>query len=248
MKKALVQYSHGLGDVILLTPHLRYLYDIGYIVDLMCRTEVRTSHLLDNCPYVGELIEIGNPWTAKDFNQQVLDNYDKFVTISNNYDWIGCSLHLTQLPREHKIDITSRELGLDITDKRVEVFLGEDDDVRELVEREYPDGYICVNSNVEFHTEHNWDARDWIRENLPELPVLELGRGGDFYRKWPDINKTFALLKHASYLVLNSSVFVHAADAMECEIEAINYGNHDRKMDCVNVEPRHIRRVGKWVK
>jgi len=236
-----VSYSHGLGDVIMLTPCLRELHQRGYTIDLMCRKSVKESHLLDNCKYINKLIEIQSPWSG-DFDEIIVDNNRKFDKISNEYDWIGESLHLSHIPGEHKIDMTIRELGLETDDKTPEVYIGED--VREFTD--FPDGYIVVNSVVEFHREHDWDARAWIKENLPELPILELGRGGDFYRKWPDINKTFALLKGASYLVLNSSVWVHAADAMGLTIEAVNYGNQDRKMDPVNSEVRHIRREGKW--
>ena len=65
MKKALILYSHGIGDVIMLTPHLRHLYTEGYTIDLMCRVSIRDSKLLDACPYINKLIIVENPWRSK---------------------------------------------------------------------------------------------------------------------------------------------------------------------------------------
>ena len=53
MKKALILFWHGLGDIILLTAHLRHLYKKGYKTDLMCLPETRKSRLLDHCLYIG---------------------------------------------------------------------------------------------------------------------------------------------------------------------------------------------------
>jgi hypothetical protein len=250
MNKALVSFTHGLGDLIQLTPCLRQLNKNGYMVDLMCRKEAITSGLFDECPYTDKLIEIGNPWKAEDFQKQIFDNHEKFVKIANKYDWIGSSLHLTQLPKEHKIDMTARELGLKLDDRYVEVFISEEDDAetKRYVESNFPDGYILRHTDIEFHVEHSWDCSDWIMDELPRLPVVDTGRWGDFARKWDSIGRTFSLLKYAAHRVLSSSVMVHASDALNAPVEVINYGKEDRKVWPVNNIAKRIRECGNWIK
>ena len=56
-------------------------------------------------------------------------------------------------------------------------------------------------------------------------------------------------MKLATHRVLSSSVFVHAADAMGCTIDIINYGRPDKKvwpLDQSRV--LHIRENGKLIK
>jgi len=247
MKKALVLYTHGLGDVIQLTPHLRQLYADGYVVDLMCRAEVRTSHLLDDCPYVGELIDTPNPW-AGDYQGLMIANSNNFIHKGAKYDWMGCSLHTSHQNGEHKIDMTSRELGLTLSDKTPEVYLGDETEVLEYIEREYPNGYIFNHTQIEFHVEHCWDSSEWIRENLPELPVVNTGKDGAHYRRWDNINKTFTLLRNATHRVISSSVMLHACDAMGLKVDVANYGNNDQKMNPVNDIIIKRRECGQWKK
>jgi len=130
MKRALILYWHGLGDIIMLTPHLRYLYNKGYKTDLMCRRQTMESHLLDSCSYIDKLIEVESPWrpvggelsSPEEFIRQANLNIAQFEKLRRDYDWSGMSPHNTQKYRNyHKIDMTSDELELEIEDKSLEV-------------------------------------------------------------------------------------------------------------------------------
>lgn len=225
MKRALVLYWHGLGDVIQLTPHLRHLYKNGFLVDLMCRKEVRNSHLLDNCPYVENFISVENPWRSSlGFVKQREINIDRFNKLKQGYDWAGKSCH-DGIGSKFKIDYTSKELNLIVDSRDLEVFIPPHLDriVSKGVHEKYPDGYIFVHTYVEFHPNHTWDATGWINKNLPNLPIF-------YSKKFNNINEAFVIAREATHRVLSSSVFVHACDAMGCVIDIINYGTPDRKV------------------
>lgn len=252
MKRALICYFHGLGDVIQLTPHMRQLFNdgYGYKVDLMCRKQVKTTHLLDKCPYVDKLIEVPNPWQENDYDDalaEIIKNYNKLKT---EYDWSGISTHRLQLPVS-KIEMTSLELSLNIEYKYLEVFIPEAiyDDARKFIKCKYPDGYIHVHTQIENHPVHSWDATEWIDENLPDLPIINTGKGSSMERYHEDINWTFVLIRHATHRVYSSSVMVHASDALNKIIDIINYGKADRKVwPLEQWKVKHIRERGEMIK
>ena len=111
MKKALILYWHGLGDVVQLMCHLRCLFNQGYRTDIMCIKSVIDSHLLDHCPYIGSTIEVPNPWDDGNFNQLSAMNTHVFRNMSKDYDWHGMAPHKSA-PGTHKVDINSNELNL----------------------------------------------------------------------------------------------------------------------------------------
>jgi len=244
IKKALILYHHGLGDVIMLTPHMRHLYNRGYEIDLMCRESVKTSHLLDNCPYVNKLYIVENPWRSKlGYQKQIDFNVAYFDKLKRLYDWFGVSIHdMKNYDGCHKIDMTSRELGLDLDDKKLEVFISKE--TEQIVSNYELEDYIFEHTFVEFHTEHNWDPSEWRTNNLPHLNVLT-----SYNTTFADINRSFVFAKKAKHRVLSSSVFVHACEAMGCVIDVINYGRPDRKVWPLDQEKiLHIREAGEWIK
>jgi len=245
MKRALILYWHGLGDVIMLTPHLRHLHDEGYMTDLMCRPEVRTSKLLDDCPYVDNLIDVPNPWQSKlGFAPQAKLNIERFQSMRKGYDWAGASPHRLHKTVKgiHKIDMTSQELGLNIKDKRLEVFIPPETD------KPIGNSYIFVHRLCEWHPYHNWDPYQWIKENLPPLDIVYTDDGGK-PKMYDNINKAFELARCARHRIIASSVFVPACDAMGCTIDAINYGRADCKTwPLVQSKVLHIREAGEWIK
>jgi len=252
MPRALLMYHHGLGDVIMLTPCLRWLHQNGYTTTLMCRDAVKESHLLENCKYVQHLKIIENPWQSEiGFQEQVMENQKIFDDICGKYDWCGVSLHTDAKEGESKIDLTARELGIKLEDKSLEVFIPKkiEKEMRKYVKENYPEGFIFRHTDIEYHADHTWDASDWIANELHDLPIVNTGVGGNHYRRWRDINKTFALLHLARHVVLSSSVFVHASDALGKEIDVINYGVKDRKVWPVNQQKvKHIREKCKWIR
>jgi len=249
MKRALLMYWHGLGDVIQLTPHLRYLYQEGFMVDLLCRPEVRTSNLLRYCPYINKLIDVPNPWqSAKGKNNQIQSNNKTFEALRSSYQWSGKSLHNTG--GACKIDTTSRELGLQITDKKLEVFISKEAEQEALcVKNNFPDGYIFVHTMIENHKYHNWNSSNFIAKNYTDVDIIDTGYEGDFYKKFSDIGVSFVLSRDAKARILSSSVFVHACDAMNVCIDVINYGRPDRKVWPLDQSKvMKIRESNKWIK
>ncbi len=251
MKNALILYWHGLGDVIMLTPVLRYLHQHGYSVDLMCRPEVRSSNVLGNCPYVNCLIDIPNPWRSNlGFDNQKNINIDKFKQSSKNYHLSACCLH-ENIIQGCKISTNWNECDLVSDNNELEIFIPTEVEQRTMkhIREYYPDGYVYRHTQIEFHGTHNWDCADWIANNFPNLYVVDTGIGGHYHRVDSDINFSFVLAREATHRVLSSSVFVHACDAMGVTIDAINYGKPDRK-----VWPKgqsrvlRIRENGVWIK
>jgi len=251
MKKALILYWHGLGDIIQLTPHLRHLYNQGYVTDLMCMEQTAKSKLLDDCPYTDELISVPNTWTSPlGFNRQAQVTIERFNGLKTGYDWSGMANHIG-IGGHNKMDFTAKELGLGITDKILEVFISQEVEqgTLEFINNEYPDGYIFVNTFVEEHTYHDWDASGWIKANLPPLQVIDVGYKGAYYMWTDDINDSFVLLREATHRVLSSSVMVHACEAMNVKMDVINYGRPDRKVWSANQDlVLRIRENGVWIK
>lgn len=232
MKKALILYWHGLGDIIQLTPHLRHLYERGYVTDLLCMEQTEKSKLLDACPYTDKLFSVPNVWKSPiGFNAQVAANVNYFNSLKDEYNWSGKSNHIG-IAQSNKVNFTSKELGIVLENKKQEVFISNEllDDAYRYVEFNYPKGFIYVHTQIEEHTYHNWNPYTWIKNNLPDLPVVDTGVGMPYYKYHDNINFTFALIKLAKYRVLSSSVMVHAADALGVTIDVINYGRADRKV------------------
>jgi len=259
MKRALILFWHGLGDIIMLTPHLRHLYNEGYKTDLMCLPETRTSRILEHCPYVGKLIDVENPWrkddrqleglrSRKEFDEKATCNLEKFETLRKDYDWSGASPHyMGRYNLRHKIDTTSVELGVRLKSKRMEVFIPES---AESEARKYMDGdYIFVHTKPRFHAYHNWDATEWMKENLPPLRIINTGYEEEHFMAFDNINTAFVIAREAKHRVLSSSVFLPACVSMGCVIDVINYGRPDHKVWPVDQSKiLHIREKGKWIK
>lgn len=250
-KKALILYWHGLGDIIILTPIMRYLYQQGYLIDLMCHELVAESHLLDYCPYIGKLIPIPNPWWSnKGFEQQKQINTALFIETAKQYDWSTKCYH-KPIINNCKIQTNLYECGLKPADNQFEVFITPSTEKRAMqyIADNYPNGYIFQHTKVPLHECHNWNAHNWIRSNLPDLPIVNAGQNEDHLCFDSDINFSFVLAREATHRVLSSSVFVHACEAMRVKMDVVNYGRPDRK-----IWPKdqslviRIRESGRWIK
>lgn len=247
---------HGIGDIIIMTPQLRELHRQGYEVDLMCRIEVKTSHLLDSCPYIRNLIEIQNPWRSRyGFREAEGRNNSLFKVLKTKYDWSGRAPHKTKncISGMDKIDMNSKELFIDIPDDHLEVFIS--DEIQGYVDSYLteilrPDEKLTyVHTDIEFHIEHTWNAIGFINANFSGTYTFNSGANREYHMWKDDIRYLFAVLNRANNVVLSSSVMVHAADALGKIIDVINYGKGDHK-----VWPRDQRRVksirehGMWIK
>ncbi len=249
MKRALLLYWHGLGDVIMLTPLLRELHKKGYIVDLMCRKAVETSHLLDECPYINKFIIVENPHrSSMGFGAQAQKNINQLNTLGKEYDWVGGSIHYGHMTDKVKRNFDETKISSDNFSLEVYIPKEIEDKALKYIEENYPNGYIFNHTMIEFHEVHNWDSSEWIKENLPNLPIIDTGKSGSHYMKFDDINFSFVLAREAKHRVLSSSVFVHACDAMNVDVEVVNYGRPDRKVWPQNKIIKKIREAKKWIK
>lgn len=227
-KTYLLQYHHGLGDVIQLTPHLRYLWMEGYKIDLMCRQEVVTTHLLEYCPYIHNFIIIKNPWQSHlGFSKQLQVNINYFDQLKLNYDASSISTHVG-IDNMNKMVFTAQELGIDLKDFRPEIFISPaiHQEAKECVQTYFPGGFIFLHYHVEDHPVHSWDGTTYTTSHFPPLPIYDT----NLEPRHPNINFAFAVLGMATHIILSSSVFVHAADAMNKPIDTLFYGKADDKV------------------
>ncbi len=237
MKNALVMNHSGLGDILMMVPCLRELYNQGYMTTLMCRKEVETSHLLDDCPYVDELVEVANPWQSPDFDQQILFNRGTFTALSSEFDWRGKTEQIDMPWGAHKIDEMARELGITLTDRHPEVFIGKEirDEAEAWISSNLSEDFLFCHTNIENHPIHNWDqAESWAYDNLSFSSLYKPFEGG--VPKHENINFSFAIMERALSVVLCSSVFVHALDGMGLWCDCLNFGVADRKVLPVNLD------------
>ena len=164
---------------------------------------------------------------------------------------IGWAKLFTLKKISDKITYNFKETNLPCNDLRLEVFIPPkiEKEAMKYIKNNYPNGYIFNHTTIEFHPAHTWNSINWIKNNLPDLPVIDTGKGGNYYMKFGDINFSFVLAREANYRVLSSSVFVHACEAMNVDMEIINYGRPDRKVWPHNQHlVKRIRENNKWIK
>jgi len=218
MKKALILFPHGIGDVIMATPCLRDLHSAGYTVDMMVRDSVIDSCLLNKCPYIGTLYSI--KVDGKGIRGPAFKNYSlpAFDLIKNSYDWSGVVL-LNGGPS--RIKQIAKELKLRPKSWNLEVFISKK---AHITAWQYlKDNKICdfvFVHTVPVHSGHIWESAEFVKKAFPKLSVVDTR----YLKTWKDINVTFALAYAAKHRVLSCSVMVHACDAMGCTIDAVNYG------------------------
>ena len=249
MKRALVMNHSGLGDLLMMVPCLRELYNQGYMTTLMCREEVKTSHLLDDCPYVDELVEVANPWQSSDFDEQIEFNRGTFTALSSEFDWSGKTEQIDMPFGVHKIDHMAKELGITLTSRNPEVFISKEikREAQEHIDSTLSEDFLFLHSTVPNHPIHNFDnAEQWTRDNLSYSSVYKPFENN--VPKHENINFSFAIMEKALSVVLCSSVFVHCSDALGIWVDAISYGCQDRKVLPVNLDKvLRIREMGSWL-
>ena len=243
----------------MLSPCLKYLYNEGYKVDIMVRDIAIKSGLLKHCPYVGDLIEIKNPWVSHieggwdAFEDQMTANigiYNDLMEIEG-YEFGGMVLrHPDNIP---KIITNAKDLNLPIRDLDLEVFISDDyeDMAGKWVEQNYKDGFIFKH-NSENHAEHRFDFDEWIDKNLPDLPIVTERTMWDNHEKLceVDINLSFAIMKRATHRAVGVSIMFHAADAMQIDVDVAYVGNSNRKifpLDTFDGRIKNFMEIDEWI-
>ncbi len=249
--KLLIYYHHGLGDCILLTPQLKYFHEkFNAEVTLLGRKSVISSKLFQDCPYVGEVVEIDNPWESA-FENQLKLNYRYFRVLSKHYSNAFFIDHRSLNKSWSKVFSNSLSCRIfDAIDIQPEVFVSKraKEMAEDYIHEYFPDGFIFKHTIIPLHKIHTWSAYDWIEENLPDLPIFDVARIDTRNDIFSDINVTFHILSRADHVVLSSSVMAHAADAMKKPIDVLNYGKPDYYNLPVNKDiVRRLRVQGRFV-
>lgn len=228
-KKVLIKYHHGLGDVIALTPQLRYLWSKGYQIDLMCREEVTSSHILDDCKYINKIITIPNPWrdkelrTPEEYNRVEKENTELLESLEG-YD-LKLNVDHKNIPQDiPKTIFNSMQCeftGMTSYDKEIFIPKDVDKQVRQEIAKRFPDGYTFKHTIIPNHEEHS------VGLDIDfGLPVFDTSK--EILNK--DINYTFAYIKYASHIIVSSSVMSQAAEALGKKIDILNFGKCDVKV------------------
>ena len=228
-KQVLIKYSHGLGDIIALTPQLRYFYENNYEVTLMARQEVGSSHLLSACPYVKKIIVIPNPWRDKELRtkeeyKRVEEENTEFMESLEGYD-LKLNVDHKNIPIDiPKVMYNSQQCDVtEIEDYQKEVFIPVEieEEVKQEIKRRFPNGYIFKHTLVPNHTNHSVEIA--IKS---DLPIFDTSK--EVLKE--DINYTFAFIKYATKVIVSSSVMAQAAEALGRNIDILNFGNMDYKV------------------
>lgn len=228
---------HGIGDTICLTPQLRHLYEHNYEVDVLVRPYVIKSRLLEHCPYVNAVIPLPSdrgPFSKSAKRDGITEMFKGiFDELSVNYDYSVKSL--PNFSRKFyfpggKIHCDAKNFfGPDRiplekpTNLDLEVFISEQAEAAalEYIENSYPSGYIFSHTNPRFHGGHKWNPEEWIKANIGgSLPSFK----PNTMSFSEDVNIAFVMAREAKHVILSSSVFVHACDALGVVMDAVYYG------------------------
>ena len=243
MKKCLLLFWHGIGDLINLTPSLRELHHHGSHADILVRKVVADSGVFEECHYATLIpldigsISAGGSRGAKaekraleafEARKDAYDGHWIFKTTSWKVRGALMALYYEEVVRAMSLTPTVK-VSPSVVYGPPEVWIPEwcEQEAAHFVESNYPKGFIFKHTVlIKSRTDntvlgrHNWfDADEWIKRELPALPIWDTSVHGE----WPNINILFAIAKKAQHRVLSSSFMVHACDAMGATMDVVNY-------------------------
>lgn len=213
----LIGYPHGLGDIIMLTPVLRQLYQKKVDVHLAVGARIIQSGILDHCPYVGQLHAVPDTWRRVGCASRMFKEVSE-AELRELGASMGRKARLLWPAPGHRVLRNLGDMGLDVEDYRTELFVGLNDvrAAEELMEKLglRPGAYGFVQSQSLPGPHKNlppgWGAL-WLKKRGLRR-VVEVGVDWD-PRKVP-VNAQFLVMQGAAGVVLIDSCFYHAAGAM----------------------------------
>jgi len=219
MKKCLLLFWHGIGDLINLTPALRELHHHGYHTDILVRKFIVDSRVFDACPYASLIpmdiksVSAGGPRGAEakeialaevEARKDAYDGHWIFHTSSWKVRGALTTLYYEETVRAMSLTPTVNVNSPTAVYGPTEVWIPEECELEaaRFVESKYPKGFIFKHTVPKKHPDHCWlDVDKWIKRELPALPVFD----SDAHGEWGNINILFAIAKKASHRVLASS-------------------------------------------
>lgn len=219
-QRALVCFPHGIGDVIQATPAIRTLYQEGYAIDMMVRSSVISSRLLEDCPYVVNLIKARTDITDEGWEEFQMPHVNK---IKDQYDRVIIS-KIRGIFKHRPVKI-AEDFGVKPENYKLEVFINRNSRqiAAQYVNHHVPDGgFVHVHTKIEVHPKYWWSSLPYVMKTYPKMPILDSGYCGNLHKLWDNINTTFAIMALAKHRVLSLSVMAAAADAMDLEIDLLN--------------------------
>ncbi|MAG44565.1 hypothetical protein CL633_01620 [bacterium] len=222
MKSILIVFWHGIGDVIMATPSFRALrkkYPKAKI-GISLRFNTKDSGILNNCLYFNKIYSINNPWFSSSLERgfKIINKQIQKILQEDSYDevkWINFE------NKKHKVFVAAEELGVNLDNTRYEVFLSKKDEKDAL-------SWLAKNNlqpaNYAFLHTNSGDVRKnisskFFQKRIPSKFKKYVIVGKSYSIKNHNINFSAALLKHAGFLALVDSAFVHVADAMGKDID-----------------------------
>ena len=240
----LIVFPHGIGDLIMATPALRALRrskDVSHVA-IAVQPVAWNSGVAHSLTSVDEVFQISNPWSAGTFDAgmaQVRDEVAEIGSIASSDRTIYVLHRQPSGAPVHKVFLVAQELGVELDgDTRYEAPIPEG---QERAALEWLAGKVWAPGQYAFVHTFSSD----IRKNARAAELLATARerfgerlvtvGRSFDPSSRPLSFSSALLRHAGFVALVDSVFVHVADALgkdidvhltEPTIEAVNRPLH----------------------
>jgi len=231
-KSALILFPHGLGDVIMATPSLEAIANEGYEIDMMVRPSVVTSHLLDDCPFIRDLIKARTDTTEFGFNKY---HMPRFRALGKEYDRTEVSRLHDRCVYRHRL--IAEELHAKTSGYDYKVWIPDEckQEAEHFLANRAPEGdFVYVHTKTEVHRHYWWDSLGYVKKTFGDLPIVDSGYEGEDWMRFDNINTNFALIEMAKHRVMSLSVMAAAAEALKAPMDVLNivdFGHSCRPAD-----------------
>ena len=232
----LIVYGFGLGDCILVTPALRFLYeDTGNKCHICVNGQYESAGFFENCPYV-EKIYYKKPSYSFGKRTMLYDSKNNKIGLELTDCCTDCWRYdKCLIPYHAKMrNIVSSNIESLITyssgkipsDLKTEVFISEEDKaaakkvIKDIVGN-HDFGFIQTKTSMWYKDLPVGFGEDWLRKNKKLKKFIEVGRHYDSLDY--NINVQFEIMRLAHSVCLPDSVFYHACHAMGKTVDFVYF-------------------------